>query len=275
MRKFEKYINDHLHFLRRTIQVCTVLLIVAIPLLNKIGFHAVSGTFYSLSIGELDIVDPALVLQTILLTKSIHLPLLIAIVIPILIAIFFGKVFCSWVCPYNFIAEFSEKLRRKIKPSVTYRNRNPKPQYYWLIFGIILMLLIITGVPVITLISMPGLITSQIADGLFYNVVGIEVLLVVILLVLEVFVASRFWCKYACPVGATLALVRSKHALKIKYEPGNCAKCSEKTENPCNKACPINLNPRLTDIYPYCYNCFECVDRCRDIGCQALSITFK
>lgn len=266
MRKLEKYINNHLHFLRRMIQLGTVLFIIAIPIVNKIGYHAVNGTFYSLSLGKLDIVDPALVLQTILLTKSIHLPLLIATVIPILVTLLFGKVFCSWVCPFNFLAEFSEKLRWKFKPPTTHRNRNPKPKYYWIVFGVILMMLIITGIPVITLISMPGLITSQIADVLFYNSVGIEVLLVFFLLILEILVVSRFWCKYACPVGATLAMVQSKRTLKIKYDSSKCAQCSEKTVNPCNKSCPINLNPKQPDIYPYCYNCFECIEVCNSFG---------
>jgi len=188
---------------------------------------------------------------------------------------FFGKVFCSWICPYNFLAEFTEKFRKIIKPSDTHKNTNPNPQYYWIIFGIILILLTITGVPVITLISMPGLITSQIADGILYNLVGIEVLLVVLLLFLEVFIAPRFWCKYACPVGATLSTVKTKHALKIKYNPKDCAKCSEKKENPCNQVCPLYLNPKSSKIYPYCNDCFECVTTCNDVGCQALKITFE
>ncbi|MBC8215688.1 MAG: 4Fe-4S binding protein [Candidatus Marinimicrobia bacterium] len=275
MKKFEKYLNDHLHILRRMMQVGTVLFIIAVPLLNKIGYHGVNGTFYSLSIGELNIVDPALALQTILLTKSIYLPLILAIVLPILLAMFLGKVFCSWMCPYNFLAEFTEKFRKLIKPVEKQKNTNPSPQYYWIIFGIILVLLMITGIPVITLISMPGLITSQIADGILYNVVGIEILLIALLLILEVFVAPRFWCKYACPVGATLSLVKTKYALKIKYSAKSCAECKEIKENPCNQVCPLQLNPKSVKIYPYCNNCFECITTCNDVGCRALKITFQ
>ena len=115
MTSFEKYIYEHLHLLRRTIQILTVVFIFFVPFLNISGFKEIIGTFYSISFGNLDIVDPALMLQNLLLTKEIYFPLLLAGVIPLILALFFGKVFCGWVCPYNFLAEFAVKLGKKFK----------------------------------------------------------------------------------------------------------------------------------------------------------------
>ncbi len=274
MTTFEKFIYEHLHTLRRVVQFGTIGFIIVVPILNKLGHNEVIGTFYSISIGNLDIVDPALVIQSVLLTKEIHFPLLLAGFIPLLITLFFGKVFCSWVCPFNLLAEWADRIRKRIRPNqVKEDHLNPRSHHYWLIYGSILSAVAILGLPVISLISMPGLITGQIADFIFFGAVGFEISLVIIILLIEVFIAPRFWCKYACPVGATLALLRTKKTLKIKFEPGKCTYAHTR-RLPCQVACPLQLNPMRVDIYPYCYNCGDCVDACRKEG-KALSFTFQ
>ena len=94
------------------------------------------------------------------------------------------------------------------------------------------------------------------------------------IIAIEFIFNRNFWCKYVCPVGATLSLFRTKKTLKVTYEPKKCAKCDHKKDSPCIAVCPLNLNPRLVGVYPYCYNCFECVNTCRKNG-GALNISFE
>ena len=283
MTPFEIYIYTRLHVLRRVVQFLALAFIFVIPILNMLGFRQIIGTFYSISIGNLDIIDPALMLQTIFLTKEIHFPLLLAGIIPLILTLIFGKVFCGWVCPFNLIAEYTDKLRRKIRPgSVKISNSNPKVHYYWLVFGTFVMLMTVSGIPIITLISMPGLISAQAADLVFFSTIGIELSVVLIILVIEVFYKERFWCKFACPVGATLAFLRAKHTLSIHYDAKICSEQCPVDKfklSLCNSACPLNLNPRLinekqNNIYPYCFNCGECVDACQNKGSKAIFFTF-
>jgi ferredoxin-type protein NapH len=169
MTPFEIYIYTRLHVLRRIVQFLALAFIFVIPILNMLGFRQIIGTFYSISIGNLDIIDPALMLQTIFLTKEIYFPLLLAGIIPLILTLIFGKVFCGWVCPFNLIAEYTDKLRRKIRPgSVKISNSNPKVHYYWLVFGTFVMLMTVSGIPIITLISMPGLPVRWERPWLFY-----------------------------------------------------------------------------------------------------------
>lgn len=274
----EQFIYRHLSALRRSVQFLALFFIFIIPFLNKQGINAIIGTYYSISIGQLDIVDPSIMLQSILLTKEVYFPLFLAGILPLIFTLFFGKAFCSWICPYNLLAEFGDKMRRKIYPkSIAKRNKNPKPHIYWFVFGSILIVLTISGIPLITLLSFPGLISGQAADAVFSAAIGIEILLVVFVLLLEVFIWPRFWCKYACPVGAMLAVVRSKHTLSIAYDPVVCANnCPVNSHglSACNSACPLQLNPRQSGIYPYCYNCGACVDACQNEGGKSIKFTF-
>ncbi|MBD3223557.1 MAG: 4Fe-4S binding protein [Caldithrix sp.] len=277
MQKLEHILYRHLNRIRRTMQWLALLFIVFVPILNVWGFHEIIGTFYSLTIGSLNIVDPSLMLQTILLSEQVKFGLLLAGIIPLIMALFFGKTFCSWVCPFNLLAEYTAKLRVKIFRNQTRSvNINPKPQVYWFILGGIFLLIGVLGTPLISYFSFPGLISAQITDTILFATVGIEWSLIIAVLLIEFFYKPRFWCKYLCPVGAVLAIPRFKNSLSVQYESKRCSvQCSaDKSESLCNTACPFELNPRKTDIYPYCFNCGACVYVCQNNGGHALKFTF-
>ena len=278
MTRLEPFFYRNLKLIRRIIQYGTVLFIIAVPIFNRFGFQSVRGTFYSISVGNLDLMDPALMFQYILLSKEFHFSILLAGGILLIPAVLFGKVFCGWICPYNLLAEYTDEIRKIVRPkTICLNNKNPKPQNYWFVFGTIVTIIAVSGIPVITFISFPGLISAQIADYVFFGAVGFELLLIVLVVLLEIFVAPRFWCKYACPVGATLALIRKKNTLTVSFDPKICKNnCPVDRHNTviCNAACPMQLNPRSKGLYPYCINCGACIEACYNKGGKALNFTF-
>ena len=70
--------------------------------------------YQSFGLGSLWFVSPLEGLESLLLTKSLYLPSLVGMVIPVLIALFLGRVFCSWLCPVSFILELFDRLRKFI-----------------------------------------------------------------------------------------------------------------------------------------------------------------
>ena len=75
------------------------------------------GTLYSFKIGPIHIVDPYIFLTYFirnLSVSSIYMETLIGFIIPLLIVFFLGRVFCSWVYPYNFLYELAEKIKFKL-----------------------------------------------------------------------------------------------------------------------------------------------------------------
>jgi len=274
MTTIEIFIYKHLNTLRRIVQIATILLVVAIPILNHLGNVFLIGTFYSINIGDLVIADPAMVLQTILLHKQFYLPLIMAGAIPIIITLLFGRVFCSWMCPQNTLSELVDWIRRKVarkSGSKKGGRKNPKTQYYWFAFGVIVTTVMISGIPLVGYLSAPGIISSSIADIIFIGTFGWEILLIGLILLTEFVFFRRAWCKYLCPVGATLALFRYKHSMKVHYEASRCTCGIEKSL--CQEACQFQLNPKRKGIYPYCHNCGACIDACRQEG-GALTFTF-
>lgn len=264
---------------RQLVQVLAVLFLVAVPVLNWLGVHWLLGTLYSLSIGELDMADPAMALQSILLTGTFWVPLLLAAAIPVALAVAFGRVFCSWICPYNTLLEWLDRVEKRVLRKRWLRRHrrgpghNPRRALYWGIFGALLIATVVVGLPVLACLSAPGILSSQLSQAILGMGAGLELALVALLLVVEVAIARRVWCTYACPVGATLSLVRTPWTMRVVHDDARCT-CPAGAA-PCSVACPLGLVPRQgASLAPFCYNCGSCVAACEKARRGALRFGF-
>lgn len=257
---------------RRIIQTLTILLIILIPILNKKGITMLMGSLYSLSLGGIWITDPLSGFQVILSTLSIDIKLLLSMLIPIILALILGRVFCGWMCPQNTISEVfdyvSKRLPRFYGSDIT---PSSKPRYA------LLFLLIISapvaGFPIANLISAPGIISLQVSKYIYEKTLGIEIGIIGIIILLEIFLIRRAWCNYICPVGSFLGLFRLKRTMKVVYTEDAehvCGRCLE-----CVKACQLGLNPMEGNIYPLCHNCGDCISACEDIKGVGKPLSFR
>ena len=270
--KFYKNLNLY----RVIVQTIAFLFIILVPFLVFVGYREIIGNYYSFTIFGLEIADPAVSLQAMLLKKQIFIPILIAVIVPILVALLFGRVFCSWACPYSALQDFLDFLLRKFFNRKTNRkpdSNNPDSKWYWSILSIFLIIVLVLSIPIITFTSFPGIISIN----FYYLFIGIslsfEFFIVLVILALEVYLSNRFWCKFICPVGAVLAIFRTKYTMKIVFNKDNCD-CGG-AFSPCNMSCPLNLNPKDDNLYPHCLNCGKCLKSCERTGSGALEFKFK
>jgi ferredoxin-type protein NapH len=279
---------------RRGVQLLVVLFLIAVPVLNWLGVQWVLGTLYSMSIGGLDIADPAMALQTVLLTGELFLPLLLAALLPVVLALALGRVFCSWACPFNTLHEWAAAGRRRLRkllpePLRSARwlvepaprgaaagnggpPRNPRPWVYWSVYAGLLVAVLVVGLPLLAWLSAPGILSSQLSQAILGMGVGLELGLVALLLVVELSLARRFWCKYLCPVGATLALCHTRRTLHVARTEERCG-CKAGGEA-CRHACPLGLLPAEAGALPYCFNCGVCIAACEKTRRGALHFSF-
>ncbi len=86
-----------------------------------------------------------------------------------------------------------------------------------------------------------------------------------ILILVGLFAAAwkipRFWCRYACPTGALMAVFQKCSLTGMKRDPVKCMKCPH-----CEVKCPMQISildlpwEKFND--PECILCMECVDAC-------------
>ena len=202
-------------------------------------------------------------LQVMLAYKHVVLNLLIGTVTVFLLWVLLGgRTFCSWVCPYHLVAEFAEKLHlklveKKIIKGVTF-HRGVRTVFY-VIFALLALL---TGYTVFEVISPTGILSRALIYG-----PGLALVWVAFVLLFEVFVSRRAWCRYVCPIGLTYGLVGSVSPVRVKYNVKNCHH-----EGDCRKVCMVphvldtTIRMRARDVeVPIgadCTRCGLCVDIC-------------
>lgn len=173
-----------------------------------------------------------------------------------------GRGFCSWVCPYHFVAELAEKLHLRLAAKKWVRDHpfhRGVRVVFWLLFALLTAL---TGTTLFLTLNPIGILSRAIVYG-----PSIALLWVLLLLVFEVVYSRRAWCRYVCPIGLTYGVLGAKAPLRITYDLEPCA-----YEGECRKVCEVphvlemTIKGRATtphvNVGPDCTRCGMCVDAC-------------
>ncbi len=190
----------------------------------------------------------------------------------LILSVFGGRTYCSWVCPYHLLAEFAEKLhnyfvkKKKIKEH-TYSI------YLRFVFWIgFLFVALFTKNIVFEDINPVGIISRSLIYG-----PSLLLLWIGALLLFEIAYSKRFWCRYACPVGATWAITGKIAMLDVKFDLDKCGYCRD-----CQEVCLVphtlwfvekgkaTQEVHFTDSD--CTRCGLCIDICSG---NALNFTIK
>ncbi len=264
---------------RRIIQIGVAVTFIILPLLNQLGFTFIWGNFLNIHIGPLNLTDPLAVLQITLKNQCFPLRLLMSTGIILIIAMCFGTIFCSWICPFGLLSELVHGLAKRVLPN-TFRKLNFqisgfKIKIYILSSGLIFFFLFCTT-PVINQLSMP-LWYSQIFQYLFIQKhISFAVLFVAVILFVEFISRNRLWCRYICPQSFLLVIAKllNPFHLKVGYRKEKCI--GNKNNNPCQKACSLSLDPRTLNnlLETECNNCGDCIVACKKLG-KALNFQFS
>jgi len=236
-------------------------LLVAVNPLVNFYFHEnfIQGWYQSLGVGKLWFVSPLEGLESLLITKSPYLPSLVGMAIPVTIALFLGRVFCSWLCPISFFLEIVDRLRRRVSARPFLNNRllvAKKALWFSLIAELLISLVL--GAPLFVFLSPPGLVGREIMMAVFFHKLALEGVLILVVILLEL-LTRRFFCRSFCPLGGLLAFLGRKRRLRVNFQAATCISCEK-----CTKACPMGLKPNAGEgLSAYCWNCGECVDICR------------
>jgi ferredoxin-type protein NapH len=212
-------------------------------------------------------------LQVMLAYKHVVLNLMIGTVTVLVLWILLGgRTFCSWVCPYHLLAEWAEYLHLWLVKKKIVKNRTFHRGVRTLFYLIFALLALLTGYTVYETISPTGILSRALIYG-----PGVALLWVAALLLFEVFVSRRAWCRYVCPIGMTYGIVGTVSPLRVKYNVKDCHH-----EGDCRNVCMVPHVLSMTirgrspgvdvDLGADCTRCGMCVDVCPT---DSLNFVFK
>lgn len=185
---------------------------------------------------------------------SFSLLTLIVVLINLFVAWFFGRFYCSTLCPFGILQDIIGGIFKRKSGQA----KNLSILRY-LIFAITVSL-IAAGVTAVFRFIDPystfGGIISTIVNFNTKTLIGLLPLFIVTALVLW---KNRIFCTAICPVGTTLGLCSRVGYNKLKINTGKCKKCGQ-----CSKNCPtgaIDISEQKIDN-ERCIRCMRCIGFC-------------
>lgn len=202
-------------------------------------------------------------LQLMLAHKHVVLNLVIGVSTVFLIyALFGGRSFCAWVCPYHLLSEIAEMLHLKLAEKRLVKDHDLDRRLRLVLFVIFAVLAFVSGYTLFEIISPVGIISRALTYGTLIGLIW-----VFLLLLIEIFWSRRFWCRYVCPIGLTYGLVGAASPVRILYDAEACLH-----EGKCRQVCLVphvldltkmGFNTDLrTPVGPDCTRCAMCLDAC-------------
>jgi polyferredoxin len=217
--------------------------------------------------------DPLTALGTMLTTGTLYGSLLWGLAV-IVLTIFIGRFFCGFACPLGALNQFVGWLGQRARktPEKIAANRPRRAQvvkYYLVLFLLACGLLgsLQTGLldPLPLLHRSINLTLAPIVDARI-GLLSIEprhyasawLIGAVLLTILGLnLVIPRFFCRFACPLGALFGL-SSRFALwRIGKSRGGCGDC-----HLCEAFCEGACRPSGKIVTGECVLCLNCMDRC-------------
>jgi len=249
-----------------------VLLLVVIGLFLLQFFKLkvlVGGLSGSIAVSFVKFLDVFAYLESLIASGDFTTDALLAVVPIAGIYLIFGRAFCGWICPMDFLYELVGRIRNPLRRIIIL-----PPAVGYIIAVSLLLLSALLGAPLFTkylshLTNFFRLITGGVFLALDLpveaSVVFYSASVLVALLILEFFF-PRLWCRVLCPVGKTYGLFNKASLLALRFEKAPCAGCSL-----CNQQCYMGVKieentdrPGLRDLN--CIYCNRCAEGCATKG---------
>lgn len=249
-----------------------------------------TGTLCSVGYDAIAYICPLGALETIFGSWAFVPRVLICLAAVSIVALVFGKAFCSWVCPVAPLSDLLRGKKAREKDECERTQAAHRVLERWsdtnaaqaekhkpfrsrvdgrhVVLAGSLASAAVCGFPVFCLVCPIGL-TFASAIALYrligFNEPAIEVLVFPALLVLELTV-FRKWCHRFCPVGALLSLLsRGNRTFKPHVDASMCARHAGSSCAACAQACPEHIDP-CADLgdrsLAECTRCGACVNTC-------------
>ena len=211
----------------------------------------------------------------------------------LIVTIFFGRVYCSTICPLGTLQDVFIWLSRKFRIVKRIKFTRPQNVLRYSIMGITGLLIVFSLALLINLMD-PYSLAGKIFSDLFRPVVylGINILsrifqmfgsyavysvpikviswppvifsfLFLILIVVLAIYKGRWYCNTICPVGSLLGFFSRFSMFRIRMDESACTSCGLCAKE-CKAGC-IDIKHKKVD-FTRCVACFDCFKACPEKG---------
>lgn len=216
---------------------------------TNLRWVTLGGTFLLLGYVDGGFLSVSHILAGISVGSSVYLgdlPLLLLVVFTVTTTLLFGRIFCGFLCPFGALQDLLERvvpkrLRRELPNAVHKRALLIK----YVILAIVLTPAIIgSGVSLFQYFEPFGTVFYWSSSLLLWAIAGV--------ILIASAIVPRFYCRYACPLGAALAV----GSLVAPFRIGRVEQC--KFCKVCQQNCPTGAIDGPTIDFKECVRCNVC-----------------
>ncbi len=218
------------------------------------------GSLWSMQVHRFRISDPLAVLSS-------PGDLWWTAILPVLVALGLGRVFCSWICPMGLLSDITATLRRIAgRYGIQFFSLKLSSKLKYVVLAVGVLFSVGLSVSFFYPIYPPRIICDFIRDLLVGELQVYGIAFIGGLILVELLFVDRFWCRCLCPGGALYSLLGKVRLLRVRRNELNCDDCGE-----CDIVCPHQLAPSHLSLGGECDNCGLCKTKC---PADALHFTF-
>jgi ferredoxin-type protein NapH len=236
--------------------------------------RALGGNAWSAQVGSISLTDPLAAAESFAASRRTVNAMIVSLLVPLAVTLLLGRVFCSWLCPMGLLLELTGKLRglSRFLELPPFDLRFPRATKF-LMLALGLALAALWSVPVLGSLYPPAVLSRE-ASGLVsmlyeraetgacgwtWDGLSAASLFLLGIVLFELLISERWWCRYVCPGGALYALLGRFRPVRVRRDPGRCTACGE-----CVRVCGMGLAPMMDRMGMECDNCGLCISHCDD-----------
>lgn len=215
------------------------------------------GMTWSIRIMGIPFTDPVAALSVLAKDHRWGVGFALGLIVPLTLALLFGRVFCSYICLASLLFFSIARLRRLLEKFFYFPDISINRGFAWgVLFGG-LGAAVWLGHGIWSLLLPYFAVGQTIFHGIAYGTLSVALGAIIVFSLLDLCLGKQFSCRYVCPTGRLLGFIGRKSYFSIRRDASQCLTSCQS----CIDVCPMKVSPKMDETVD-CSMCGECLVIC-------------
>ncbi|MBZ0268301.1 4Fe-4S binding protein [bacterium] len=215
------------------------------------------GMTWSIRILGVPFTDPIAALSLLVRDHAWTVSIAAGLLIPLLLAVLFGRVFCAWICPASLLFFAISRVRRILGKVLYFPDKTASRGLAWGVLAGGLITAAVYGHGVWILILPYFAMGQTLFHSIAFGTLSVAIGSLVVFSLADLGLGRQFSCRYLCPTGRLLGVIGRKAVFSIRRDASRCRDSCHS----CTIVCPLSVDPKRDQTVD-CSLCGECAAVC-------------